>query len=245
MAYAYPTIDDFKGQFFRDFPYAVPAYGATAVAVVVAGVVTALTPIGQGFNYNAVPTVAIASPPAGGTQAMATATLLTGGSGQVSAYTITAGGSGYGVVPPLVTVTPAPTDGDNTDLKLVTDRDIASAQVMAKQQVAQALFGVQGDFTYAANLLAAHYLCTNIFASSQGLGGAAEWLTASKTVGDVAQTFNIPDRITKSPYFSLLSKTTYGAQYLSLVAIQSVANVRVVAGGGWSYGWGYLGGGIC
>ncbi len=107
--------------------------------------------------------------------------------------------------------------------------------------MAQALFGKQADFNYAANLLAAHYLCTNIFASSQGLGGAAEWLTASKTAGDVSQTFNIPERMMKSPYFALLSKTTYGAQYLSIVAVKAVANVRVVAGGGTSIGYGYGG----
>ncbi len=241
MAFVYPTVDDFKGQFFRDFPYAVPAYGATAVAVVTAGVITAITPVTQGYNYNEAPTVTIAAPPTGGTQATATATLLDGGSGQVSAYTITAGGTGYGINPPAVTVMPSATDGDDTDLKLVTNRDIQSAQIMAHQQVAQAMCATQTDFTYSANLLAAHYLCTNIFASSQGLGGAAEWLTASKTVGDVAQTFNIPERITKSPYFALLSKTTYGAQYLSLVAVKSVANVRVVAGGGTSIGYGYGG----
>ena len=65
--------------------------GATAVATVVAGVVTAITPTNGGTGYTSAPAVAIVG--LDGTGAAATAA-VTGGA--VTGFTVTNGGSGYG-----------------------------------------------------------------------------------------------------------------------------------------------------
>jgi hypothetical protein len=67
--------------------------GATAQATVVGGVVTAITVTSRGSLYTA-PTISIGAPPAGGTQATATATIA-GSHGVIYALTLTNAGEGY------------------------------------------------------------------------------------------------------------------------------------------------------
>jgi hypothetical protein len=88
------------------------------------------------------------------------------------------------------------------------------------------LSGSQAAFTYAYDLLAAHYLCESLQASGTGLGGKAEWLTNSKTVGNVSESYQIPPRVLNSPFLSKLSRTTYGAQFLELFSVQLIGNMQ-------------------
>lgn len=223
MSYVLPTIADFKAQFKRDFPYATPlsATAAQAVASIGSGqTVTGITVTSPGSRYGANPaTFSVVIYGGGGIGAQANATAA---GGIVTAITVTSPGIEY-VTAPNVYV---PFGGDNTDAKKVSDFDIASAFVAMSINLTQALFATQAAFTRCYNLLAAHYLCESLIAAGVGLGGQAQWLTESKTVGNVTESFKIPDRVLKSPLLAKLSKTTYGAQFLELMSPQLIGNFQ-------------------
>lgn len=121
-------------------------------------------------------------------------------------------------------------EGDPTDLKRVLDRDIIKALLLAGANINVGLFESKEIFQQAFMFLAAHHLVTNIRASSQGLNGSFNWLTTSKNAGDVGESFEVPDRIKNSPYFSAITKTYYGMQYLMIVWPRLIGNVGTVAG---------------
>lgn len=102
----------------------------------------------------------------------------------------------------------------------VLDSDISYAFVMVNSNINQCLFSDQGTYSMAYNLLAAHYLVTNLRSSSQGINGQYNFLQAGKGVGAVNESFSIPERILANPYFSMLTKTNYGALYLQLLLPQ-------------------------
>ena len=222
MAYAQPTVDQFKGQFFRDFPYAVPSFGATGVVTVAAGAVTAVALVDGGTFYLKAPLCVLTG--GGGTGATITATVT---NNAVSAYTVTAGGSGYVSAPTLKVISQ---DGDDTDLKKVTNRDISSAMAMTPPNINKGLFDDEASYQVGFNLLAAHYLVTNLLASSQGVKSQYDWLTIQRTVGNVNASFSIPSRVKNSVFLSTLMATRYGAQYVSLISPKLTGNVVVAFG---------------
>src|SRR5207247_7396615 len=63
------------------------------------GSVATITPTNPGSGYTSQPAVTISAPPAGGTQATATASLTTVSTGQVASVTLTTGGTGYTSAP--------------------------------------------------------------------------------------------------------------------------------------------------
>jgi len=226
MSYVLPTIPDFKAQFRRDFPFATPlaspgVVGATASASVDSGqhvtAIAVVTP-GSGLPTNPTP-IEVVIYGGGGIGASAQATVV---SGAVTVIAITNQGIGYATAPTVY----VPIGGDNTNVKQVSDFDIAGAFAAMSVNLTQQLFASQSSFTRGYNLLAAHYLCEALMASGTGLGGQAQWLTASKTAGNVTESFSIPDRVLKSPILSKLSKTTYGAQFLELISPQLIGNFK-------------------
>lgn len=222
MAYATPTIDQFKAQLYRDFPYSVPSFGARGVAVVSGGAVASVTLSAGGQLYQKSPLVVFSG--GGGSGATADATVT---NNAVSGFTVTAGGSGYTSAPSVTIVSQ---DGDDTDITKVTNQDILYAQGMTPANINMALFPNQGTYQTAFNLLSAHYLVTNLLASSQGVKSQYDWLTQQRTVGNVNASFAIPERIKKSPFFSTLTSTRYGAQYLSLIAPLLHGNMVIACG---------------
>ena len=124
---------------------------------------------------------------------------------------------------------PAVGGGDEA-LKYVMDTDITSAITMAGININEELFASQSIYSLCYGLLSAHYLATNIQASSQGLESQHEWGTIQKSVGSMQASYSIPDSIMKSPYLSLLTRTRYGAQYLGIIAPFLCGHVAVVEG---------------
>lgn len=229
MALLLPTIADFKAQFARDFPFATPlaragVVGAEATVLINdAGNVTGLTITNPGSGLGS-PTPAVTIYGGGGVGARATAT-LTGGA--VTLLTVNSPGIGY-VTAPYAYLS---LGGDDTDVSKVTDRDIASAfSAVTQFNITQRLLSNQAAFTYAYDLLAAHYLVTNLSASNTGLSGKADWLTKTRMVGNVSEGYDIPKRVLNSPYLSKLSKTTYGAQFLELMSPSLIGNVSYAIG---------------
>lgn len=99
----------------------------------------------------------------------------------------------------------------------VLDADIAKAFGQTNVNINQALFSSQEDFSIGYLLLAAHWLVIDLRMSSQGLSGAYSWVTTSKSVGSVSESFQVPDRVLANPEFSMLAQTNYGAKYLQLL----------------------------
>lgn len=225
MSYVLPTISDFKGQFTRDFPFATPLNPNGVVAAQLSAQLNgdsvstvAIASGGSGYSGTAKPAILIYGGGGIGAQAVATVT-----GGVITTVTVTNGGYGY-KTPPQVYVGAG---GDDTNSEKVTDSDIALAYSKAlAYNSTQTLFGSQIAFTIAYNLLAAHYLCETLLAGGLGLNGKAEWLTNSKTVGNVTESFSIPDRILKSPILAKFSKTTYGAQFLEMVSPLLIGNYQ-------------------
>lgn len=118
-------------------------------------------------------------------------------------------------------------DGDLTG---VTDADITNAMQLAAVNFNQALFGDQQSYQVAFLLLSAHFLVMNLRASSQGIAGQYEWLQNSKSAGSVSEGLSIPDRIMENPEFAMLSKTTYGAQYLFMILPQLTGQMFIAYG---------------
>lgn len=228
-SYSLPTIRDFKAQFVRDFPYAVPATGGGSGATASLSLnnsmsVASLTLVTGGSGYPQAPDVLIYGN--GGYGALATASVS---NGAVTGFTLISGGQGFEQAP-LVYISNGL--GDNTDITKVTDFDIANAFNAATQFNFNAdLFTSNQGYVYAMNLLTAHYMVLNLQAGNTGIGGKAEWLTHSKTVGNVTEAYAIPARMMKSPYLAKLSKTTYGAQFLELLSPLLIGNVRSYYGG--------------
>ena len=106
-------------------------------------------------------------------------------------------------------------DPDNMDY--VRDKDIEKAQGEAYINVNDALASDQEQYSLFFNYMTAHYLVTDIGNSSQGLAGRYSWIESSKSVGSVSESFSIPQRILDNPELAMISKTTYGAKYLSMI----------------------------
>jgi hypothetical protein len=223
VPFAIPSVSDFKSQFSRDFPYAVPAYGAVGTAIIdISGHVTSISLGAGGFGYATVPTVIVGAAPGDlGTGATATATIA---GGQVTSFTVVTVGSNYGQ-PPIITIIGGA--GDNSDLSKVTDNDISGAIFDAQFNINQALFPTQQSFSRAFLYLAAHQLVEKLLAAQEGMGSQYSWLTTSKGIDSVNESFQIPERIAQDPMLSHFSKTRYGAMYLQIITPQLIGNVFV------------------
>jgi hypothetical protein len=101
---------------------------------------------------------------------------------------------------------------------------------MADMVVNQNQWSNQTQYQIAFNLLSAHFLVLNLRASSQGINGQYNWAQNSKSVGNVSESFTIPQRIIDNPALMQYTKTNYGAQYLQLLWPQLCGQMFVVAG---------------
>jgi len=112
----------------------------------------------------------------------------------------------------------------------VLESDIVKAFAFTDIQINQALWSSQNAYQVGYYLLAAHYLVTNLRASSQGLNGQYSFLENSKGVGPASQGLSIPQKILDNPEWAMLCKTNYGAQYIQLVLPNLVGAVYTVCG---------------
>lgn len=111
----------------------------------------------------------------------------------------------------------------------VLDSDISSALNDAEMDFPQFLFGTQQMFTTACLNLAAHWLYLNLKAAG-GLSGQPNWIQTAKAVGNVSESFQVPQRIMDNPEFAMLSQTFYGKKYLFIVLPLLSGQMYTVAG---------------
>ena len=112
----------------------------------------------------------------------------------------------------------------------VVPADITSAINLTDYSINQGMWPDQTSFTLAFLYLTAHYLVMNLRAASQGINGQYNWLQNSKSVGQVSESFSIPQRILDNPTLSQLAKTNYGAQYLQMLIPNLVGQMYTVQG---------------
>lgn len=166
--------------------------------------------------------VSLTPQPGDNTGAGATATCSVS-RGAVTGFTVVSGGANY-ILPPIVSFSGG--SGDETNLEKVTDDDINGAIFDAEFNVNPGIFPSQQAFSRAFLYLAAHQLCSKLLMAAAGVQSQYEWLTTSKTVGDVSQSFAIPKELLEdSPWLADFSKTRYGAMYLQIVGPLLVGNV--------------------
>lgn len=112
----------------------------------------------------------------------------------------------------------------------VLDADIGKAFGQVNFALNPALFTSQENYTLGYLWLAAHWLVTDLRASSQGISGQYNWLESSKSVGSVSEGFSIPDRIMQNPLFAMYSKSNYGSKYLQLLLPALTGQVFIAPG---------------
>ncbi len=98
----------------------------------------------------------------------------------------------------------------------VKDADIQKALDEAALYFNDTLFS-EAAISIAYLYLTAHLMVMNLRASTQGIAGNYSWLESSKSVGSVSTSSEIPEAIKSNPILSALSKTNYGAKYLSML----------------------------
>lgn len=136
-----------------------------------------------------------------------------------------------GIIPTNTTnwtrVTPQPSVDD-----YVQDADITRAFAEAMVNFNQALFTSDAQIKMAFLYLTAHYLVNDLRAAQGGVTATPIFLVESRTVGNVSESYGIPEKYLNNPVFSYLTTTPYGLKYLSFVIIKLVGNVGAV--GGWT-----------
>lgn len=99
----------------------------------------------------------------------------------------------------------------------ITDEDIQKAMSQALLN-ANERFGVDDEDKITIFLhLVAFYLVMDIKNSSQGINSSYSGLVASKSVGDVSESYNFPNWVMTNPNFSIFLQNGYGMKYLSLI----------------------------
>lgn len=100
----------------------------------------------------------------------------------------------------------------------ITDEDIEKAMTQARPN-ANEMFGATCNEKLNIYLhLVAFYLVFDIKNSSSGINSSFLGTLASKSVGDVSESYNIPQWMLENPMFSIYSSNGYGLKYLSLIA---------------------------
>lgn len=100
----------------------------------------------------------------------------------------------------------------------ITDDDISKAMTQARPN-ANEMFGATCNEKVNIYLhLIAFYLVFDIKNSSTGINSSYLGTLASKHVGDVSESYNIPQWVTENPMYSIYSQNGYGLKYLSLIA---------------------------
>lgn len=111
---------------------------------------------------------------------------------------------------------------------LVSDKDITNAFAEACVSFNSSLFSDPDDVKLAYLYLAAHYLVNDLNAGGAESAGGAP--VASRSVGNVSESYSIPQWQLDNPIYSFYTKSSYGLKYLNLVLPRLTGNIATVAG---------------
>lgn len=131
-----------------------------------------------------------------------------------------------GVIGTLPTVT---TDWKNIAATgLVSDLDITNAYAEACVTFNSTLFTSDDDMVLGYLYLAAHYLVNDLNAG--GADSSSEGVVNSRSVGNVSESYTIPQWQLDSPIYSFYTKSSYGRKYLNMILPRLAGNMTTVAG---------------
>lgn len=126
-----------------------------------------------------------------------------------------------------------PTDfpyGSDPNQSVTQPEVLAAMQRTNNYALSQRLFSTQEQWNQGYLLLSAHYLVLIIRAAGQGLSGKASWIQSSKAVGQVSESFSIPQRILDTPEFAMFTNTNYGMQFLEYMIPRLKGSVGIAYG---------------
>lgn len=118
----------------------------------------------------------------------------------------------------------------STDPCYVQDADINKAFLESQAVFNQGLFGNDATITLAYFYLTAHYLVNDLRTAQAGLESTGNYPVASRSVGSVSESYQIPDAYKDDPLLGFYTTTQYGQKYLSIVLPNLVGNMAGVAG---------------
>ena len=116
-------------------------------------------------------------------------------------------------------------------LNYIQDSDIERAFEEAQLSYNQGLFGTDAEVTLVYLYITAHYLVLDLRAASQGVESSSDFNVQSRSVGNVSESYSIPDIYVNDPNFSFYTKTQYGLKFLSFAVPRMQGNVVSVPGG--------------
>lgn len=114
--------------------------------------------------------------------------------------------------------------------KYIFDFDIEKAFNEAKALLNQALFPNDDVIRIAYLYLSAHYLANDMKTALQGIESTGTYPVNSRSVGNVSESYTVPDKYLDNPQLAFFASTGYGNKYLSLVLPALVGNVGSVCG---------------
>lgn len=121
------------------------------------------------------------------------------------------------------------TTADSTD-NYVSDDDITRAMAEAGVNFNQAMWGDDATIELAYLYLTANYLVNDLKAANGGVAASPVFNVSSRTVGNVSESYAIPQRYLDNPSFAYLATSPYGLKYLSLMIPRMVGNVAAICG---------------
>jgi hypothetical protein len=111
---------------------------------------------------------------------------------------------------------------------LVSDKDITNAYAEACTNYNSSLFGDDDEIKLSYLYLSAHYLVHDLNAGGVDSSGVGQ--VNSRSVGNVSESYSIPQWQLDSPIYSFYTKSTYGLKYLNLVIPKLTGNTFTVEG---------------
>jgi len=130
----------------------------------------------------------------------------------------------------LPTVTANWTLADDDADNYVQDEDIENAFAEAQLVFNQDLFDTDANIRLGYLYLTAHYLVNDLRAAQAGIGASGAFPVSSRSVGNVSESYSIPQMYLDDPTLSFYTGTSYGMKYLSMIVPMLRGNFGVVAG---------------
>lgn len=131
----------------------------------------------------------------------------------------------------------------DTDTTAFVETDSSVDEYVDEDDILNAMAEARGNYNYSFfendeellkitfMLLTAHYLSVDLgMRGNENYQGAGGLLMASKSVGSVSASYNIPDYLKNNPFYSFLATTPFGIKYSSYLFGRMTGAVFVVGG---------------
>jgi hypothetical protein len=112
----------------------------------------------------------------------------------------------------------------------VTDFDITKAMSEAGINFNDGLFSSDDELRITFLYITAHYLVNDLQTAMEGVSSVGYFTVASRSVGSVSESYDIPAWMKTDPNLSFYMTSRYGQKYLSLIKPLLIGNVQCYEG---------------